>query len=234
MFIFWLYGKWVFQVLNQVKIKGRENLPYRQADDGKKSLKTAQRTKILFVANHLTLVDSWLLGISLINLKEFLFYGEVIPYNAPEFGNFLGSPLWRWLFKLSRTIPVERGGRDRQKMERVFAEYKAALEHGTLLLFLGGRRSKDGEVGECVSGVSETVLRYQPTVVPIWLEKNIQKIMPLSMGNKLGINFFLLRRGYRGLVKIGQPLEFNGSSRREEVGKKLAEAIIALKEPLSN
>lgn len=236
----WLYGKWVFRILNRVKIEGRENLPYRDENNGKKSLGAlCRKIGFLIVSNHLTLLDSLLIGISVVSFREILFYGEVIPWHTPDGKNFFSNPLIAFIMRLLRCIRTNRRPKTEAEREEAYDNYRQALSRGNLEIFLEGTRSKNGEIGNHTNAVAETVYRFYPPVIPIYIEKNVQKIMPLSMGSKIGLNFFFLRRGHRSLIRIGKTMEFDETefgkydpNKRKEVcekfGQRIREEIIKL------
>ena len=62
------YSIYVFFVMNQVVIKGRANIP--------------RTTRVLFVSNHATFIDSFLIGMAIINIEDFFFNYRRIPWNA--------------------------------------------------------------------------------------------------------------------------------------------------------
>lgn len=212
----WLWGHYIFRIKNRVKIVGRENLP--------------RDTGILYVSNHLTLIDSFIIGPAVVSLWEILFFPKRIPWNTPDRNNFLKHKVWKHLFNLLKNIPVSRdGGRHTiQAQIRLFAK---ALKNGNVVLFFEGTRSRSGEIGNCVPGVAETVRTANPKyVVPILLE-GIQPIMPIEGGFK----YSAICSGHKGQITIGKPINFSvldsdkPSLARKEIGRKIRQAVLDLK-----
>jgi 1-acyl-sn-glycerol-3-phosphate acyltransferase len=205
----WLYALWVFRVINRVEIIGRENVPRTQ--------------NVLYVANHQTLVDSFLVGMSVARLTDIILHPSLVPWNAPDQKNFFGKHLFRWIFQHLKNIPVTRGQQGKKSMLKQLEQFGSKLKHGTLLLFFEGTRSRDGGIGDCKAGVAEIILKHKPVVIPILLE-NIQPIMPIEIGFK----FFSLRWFKRGCLTIGKPIKFNGCSTRKDVAKMVRQAVLEL------
>lgn len=211
----WLYAFFVFQIINRVKIIGRENVP--------------RTTNVLYVSHHLTLIDSFLVGLSVFRLTDIILHPSLIPWNAPDHKNFFDRPLFRWIFGHLKNIPVIRGLREREAMFKQLEQLGTKLKNGTLVLFFAGTRSRDGNVGDCKVGVAEIIYEYKPIVIPILLE-NIQSIMPIEKGFK----FFSLSWFNRGRVIIGKPIQFNGcieqprNQARKKIAKMVREAVVEL------
>src|SRR3989339_400195 len=90
----WLWAYYIFRIKNKVEIIGRENIPHS--------------TNALFLSNHQTLIDSFLIGLVTVSFWETLFHPERIPWNAPDRTNFLTHRVWKHLFQLLKNVPVER------------------------------------------------------------------------------------------------------------------------------
>lgn len=188
----WLYAWWNFKVINHVRIIGRHNLPA-----GKR------RRGMLFVSNHQTLGDSFLIGLAVAKLWDIVLYPSRVPWNAPAKENFFSKPLYRWLFKFLNNVPVIRGQQSPGLFRRQMQKLAEALHRGCLLLFFEGTRSRTGQIGECKRAVAYFIYHYQPTsVVPIRLV-DIRQIMPIELGYK----FFNLNWRRKGALIIGKPLD---------------------------
>jgi len=217
LFFGWLWGLYIFRFLNKVEVVGRENL-----------LRT---TGILYLSNHQTLIDSFLIGACVLNFWEILFYPRRVPWNAPDKGNFFKHLIGRYVFSLLKNIPVTRKTRNRQVMQEQIDKFCQAIDDSNLVLFFEGTRTRTREIGECKAGVAKTILEAKPKyIVPIWLD-GIQPIMPVDAG----FNFTKIKWGHRGRIVIGQPVVFadlyqlpdNGNTRRL-VAQRVRDSVMAL------
>ena len=128
--IAWLWGFYIFRIRNKVKIIGRENLPHD--------------TNILYLSNHQTLIDSWLIGISVVSFREILFFPSRVPWNAPDRGNFFRHWLGKYVIKLLKNIPTVRHMRNHDAILQQLKLFTDVLENSNLVLFFEGTRSRDG------------------------------------------------------------------------------------------
>jgi len=103
---------------------------------------------LLVCANHLTLIDSFLIAWGLAPAWRFLVDFDALPWNTPEETNFGTTPLRRLLIYFAKCIPIRRGG-SREDVAAVLARLTYALGRGELvLLFPEGGRSRTGRVSE--------------------------------------------------------------------------------------
>jgi len=103
---------------------------------------------LLICANHLTLVDSFIVAWALRGPLSYLIDFDSLPWNTPEETNFAQTPLRRLLVYLGKCIPIRRGG-DRGEVARVLERIRHALERREVaLLFPEGGRSRTGRVEE--------------------------------------------------------------------------------------
>ncbi len=213
--IVWFYGYYIFRIRNKVKIIGQKNLP--------KSVNT------LFLANHQTLMDSFLIGVSVISLKELIFNPIRLPWNAPDKDNFFHNKIMKNIMGLLKTIPVIRNSKrkkntDNNIIKKQIKRFCSALRHSNLLLFFEGTRSRTKKIGKCKFGVTEAVRIAKPKyVVPILLH-NIHDIMPI----KVGFNWFKIGRNKEGFIVIGKPVDFSDLyclSKDQEVRMLISERI---------
>ena len=65
---------------------------------------------LLICANHLTLIDSFLIGQALSSSFRYLIDFDSLPWNVPEESNFANTRLNRVLAYLGKCIPIRRGG----------------------------------------------------------------------------------------------------------------------------
>lgn len=222
MLLAWLWGYLVFRVINRIQFVGQENIPSGE--------------KILFVSNHQTLIDSWLIGPAVVRFWEIIFYPSRVPWNAPAQENFYASAWHRFLFRLLKTIPTVRGQQSRRQLIEQFRRWEDVLSTGRVLLFFEGTRTRTGEINACKGGVADLIYRCRPVVVPIYLE-NINAIMPLTDDSRISLKkFFALKSGMRGRLIIGAPIQFGGlldeeknSLLRKKIGETVRQAVVALK-----
>jgi 1-acyl-sn-glycerol-3-phosphate acyltransferase len=111
-----------------------------------RSLRGASSTPLLVCANHLTLVDSFLVGSALGSWWWYVLHFPSLPWNTPERVNFGRTRLMRALVYLMKCVPVERGG-DRREIARVLARITYLMARGEVgLIFPEAGRSRTGRV----------------------------------------------------------------------------------------
>jgi len=184
----------VLKILNHVEIKGRENLP-----------KGKNRRRMMFPTNHQTLIDSLVTGFGLTSLWDLLFYQKRIAWNAPDRKNFFKKGFFKFFFGLLKNIPIDRGLNCLEDIENQIQNCGAVLKEDNLIVFFEGTRTRDGLIGRCKRGVAKTILEFNPDhIIPITLI-GINNIMPVEVG----FNFWKVRRGFKGKMIIGKPLDFS-------------------------
>ncbi len=192
--LFWVMyflGVYIFKIRNRIKVEGRHNLP--------------QGSRILYLSNHQTLIDSLLIGINVISLKDLAFRQKRIPYNAPDKNNFFSHRIGKHFIRLLKNIPVQRDLRSPKAIERQIRSFCKILQDNNLVLFFEGTRTRNGQIGECKQGIALTILQAKPDyVIPITLI-GVQPIMPISSG----FNYRKIYFGHRGKMIIGKPIDFN-------------------------
>jgi hypothetical protein len=101
---------------------------------------------LLVCANHLTMVDSFLIAIALASPWWYVAHFAALPWNTPERDNFSRTWWLRIAIYVMKCIPVERGG-DRREIGRVFERFSYLLSRGDAgLIFPEGGRSRSGRV----------------------------------------------------------------------------------------
>ena len=189
MLLMWVVGKIIFHVLNRIKVFGRENL------NG--------RGNVLFISNHFTLIDPFLICPNVTSFWQFAFNGRLAPWSAAARENFFDRRARRFFFSRMKCIPVDRNLRTESAINNQVKQYVEALADSSLLIFFEGTRSRDGKIGECKIGVPKTILAANPKIIPIKLV-GVQPIMPISFGSKVKIRG--IRFGHRGQMIIGKPI----------------------------
>jgi len=114
---------------------------------------------LLVCANHLTMVDSFLIAVALASPWWYVAHFAALPWNTPERDNFSRTWWLRIATWVMKCIPVERGG-DRREIGRVFERLSYMLSCGDVgLIFPEGGRSRSGRVDATAStyGVGRVV-----------------------------------------------------------------------------
>jgi 1-acyl-sn-glycerol-3-phosphate acyltransferase len=194
----YILGIYIFKIVNQIEIIGKENIPHNSKH-------------ILYVSNHLTFIDSLLIGIGLISVWNIFFSQKRIPWNAPDHANFYGNRLGAIFMRLLKNVPVER--ENNTLINSIIEDFVKVLKNGSLLLFAEGGRTKNKEgefMDQCKYGVAKTILTMiqdEPLfkVVPICLDPKIRNIMPKEIGQK----YFKIKSGVRGNMIIGKSIDFS-------------------------
>ena len=175
---------------NFARVRGRDNIPRRGQG-------------VLFVANHTTMYDSFLIGVA-------AYFPEIIIYPSLPFVNFAARENYfrnwfsRALFSLLRTVPVER--RDYPWLMRKYVEY---LQHRNLLVFYQGTRSDD--LGLIKDGPAYAIAhtRSPITVIPVY-HQGIGRIFSRGGPKTRGVWRWLPRSLFRRpMVMFGRPIDFS-------------------------
>ncbi len=101
---------------------------------------------LLICANHLTLIDSFLIAWALAPSWRYTLRFDLLPWNVPERTNF-SSGFWSALLTyLAKGIPITRGG-NRRDVAEVLGRVSHLLARGELaLIFPEGSRSRSRRV----------------------------------------------------------------------------------------
>jgi 1-acyl-sn-glycerol-3-phosphate acyltransferase len=137
---------------------------YRIADIGAvraqyRQIRAHSDSPLLVCANHLTLVDSFLVAWALGSGCYLFRHPDELPWNTPESTNFGKTWLSRILIFVTKCIPITRGGA-REDIGVVLERVKYLLTNGeTALLFPEAGRSRSGRVEEAAAawGVGRVV-----------------------------------------------------------------------------
>lgn len=109
-------------------------------------LRAESRAPLLVCANHLTLVDSFLVAWALGSPLFYLRHYAALPWNVPEERNFAAAWWSRALVYTMKCLPIRRGA-DRKEAARVLARLAYLIGGGDVgLLFPEGGRSRSGRV----------------------------------------------------------------------------------------
>ena len=103
---------------------------------------------MLVCANHLTMVDSFLVAWALGSGSYWVTHPDELPWNTPEAKNFAKTRTARALIFLAKCIPISRGGA-REGVAEVLDRVRHLLQNGeTALIFPEAGRSRSGRVEE--------------------------------------------------------------------------------------
>jgi hypothetical protein len=112
----------------------------------------------IICSNHLTMVDSFILGYAIFSLSQHITGYKKLPWNLPERRNFQSNIILTVLCYLSKCIPINRGG-SREKMKESLDKCVYLLNNGhNIMIFPEGRRSRTGRVDK--EGFSYGVGRF--------------------------------------------------------------------------
>lgn len=100
----------------------------------------------IMCANHLTMIDSFILSYASFSLLQHATHYRKLPWNLPERRNFQSNIVLAVLCYLTKCIPVDRGG-SREKAKQLLDQCIYLLRHGhTIMIFPEGGRSRTGRV----------------------------------------------------------------------------------------
>ncbi|MBA7566858.1 1-acyl-sn-glycerol-3-phosphate acyltransferase [subsurface metagenome] len=156
----------LLKLLTRCQVKGRENIP--------------SQGPLLIIANHLSLADPPLLGVSLGRKVIFMAKKELFRFRL--IGYFIGS---------LGAFSVHRGQLDRKAMRQA---YQVLADGLTLVMFPEGTRSRSGRLRPAFPGPALIAMRSGAPILPVGII-GTEKIRGVT---------WLLRRP-RITVNIGSP-----------------------------
>lgn len=111
-------------------------------------IRAESKAPLLICANHLTMVDSFLIAWALGSGSYWLSHPDELPWNTPEQTNFGRTRLQRFLIFVAKCIPITRGGA-REDVGGVLERVKYLVARGeTVCIFPEAGRSRSGRVEE--------------------------------------------------------------------------------------
>ena len=172
------------------QVSGKENMP--------------RHTACIIVANHVNLLDSPILGVSLgrrvyFMAKGDLFYSRIIGWLAKQFGAFSVSK-----------------GRLNRRAGRTALELLANSQ--VLIIYPEGKRSDDGKLGQAYSGAALLAVKSGAPIVPVGISGTRQLV---------GKKWFFKRP--KITLNIGQPFTLSASHdklSREETARLTHEVMM--------
>jgi 1-acyl-sn-glycerol-3-phosphate acyltransferase len=118
----------------------------REARERFRRLRRGSPGGVLVCANHLTMVDSFVIAWALAPAWWYVLHYASVPWNTPERENFARTWPMRVLVYVMKCIPVSRGG-DRREVGRVLARFTWLVSRGEVgLMFPEGGRSRTSRV----------------------------------------------------------------------------------------
>jgi hypothetical protein len=107
---------------------------------------SASKVPLLVCANHLTMVDSFLVAWALAPTWHYAMHYDDLPWNVPERKNFASNWWERFSAWVMKCIPITRGG-PRAEVAAVLDRVTSLTARGELaLIFPEGGRSRSGRV----------------------------------------------------------------------------------------
>ena len=197
----------IMRTLFGVQTHGREHLP--------------ETGPYILAPNHVSHLDPFAIGAALPPERLIdLYWGG---WTGAAFSNVVT----RFVSRHAQVVPVDPEGGPLSSL--AFAA--ALLKRGkNLVWFPEGERSRTGELQEFQAGIGMLIARFQPAVVPVWIE-GAHSALP--RGGRLP-------RLQRITVTFGSPIEASellgdGTARQpEEIVKKLRDRLVKLQPPHSS
>lgn len=181
-----------------------------------KRLRSGSSSPLLVCANHLTMVDSFLIAISLGSPWTFISRYASLPWNTPDRENFANTWSSRILVYLLKCVPVNRGG-DRAEIGQVLKKITWLLSIGEVaLIFPEGGRSRTGRVDtEAVTYGIGRIVRALPgcQVLCVYLRGDRQESYTATpaKGDRFRVRLRTMepktmQRGLRGSLDISRQI----------------------------
>jgi 1-acyl-sn-glycerol-3-phosphate acyltransferase len=165
---------------------------------------------VVFVSNHVSFVDIWVLAGLLPGTVRFLAKRELL--NVPIFG---------WAMRSAGHIPIDR--KNRQAAVDACGEAGMKIRQGTSAIVFGeGTRSRTGQLLPLKKGAFVLAIQAGVPVVPVYLEGTFQ-VLPKG-------TVFLKRRPIQ--MRIGEAIGTTGLTYadRDALSARCREALVALRD----
>lgn len=204
----------LLKVTGRIKILHPERFPRRKEN-------------FLLVSNHPSLIDP--VAILYLFFPDVLFHPlKVVPFHAPDVKNFYNPWYFFWIRPFS--VPINRSEGKISSSRRM----KKLLENGKRIIlfpeggrtdskervkFLYGKRGK--RIRKLTQGAGWLAVNTGVPVIPVWIE-GTDKFLP----NTPNIRLVFPKFWKRILIKIGNPLKFEGSP--EEATEKIEKILLDL------
>ncbi|MCD6500128.1 MAG: 1-acyl-sn-glycerol-3-phosphate acyltransferase [Deltaproteobacteria bacterium] len=164
----------LFRILNRTKTYGRN--------------KVGQERNTLILANHRTMIDSYLIG-HLTSWPWSLLKPYVLPYHPAAEENFYRNKVIGWFSARWKCLPVRRGVRD----FRALAMMTEALPSSHMVIFPEGGRSRTGELLRGRPGTGKLIRDTHCKAVPCYV-RGMNNVLPIGKArprlfNKISLIF---------------------------------------------
>jgi 1-acyl-sn-glycerol-3-phosphate acyltransferase len=179
----------------KVTVTGKENVP---------------PGPVVFVANHVSFVDIWVLVAFLPGRVRFLAKREL-----------LQVPIFGWAMRSAGHIPIDR--KNRKAAVDACGEAGMQIRNGTSAIVFGeGTRSRSGEMLPLKKGAFVLAIQAGVPVVPVFLQ-GTYKVLPKG-------TIFLRRRPIS--MRIGPPISTAGLTYadRDKLAGRCRQALVALRD----
>ena len=178
---------------------------------------------LLICANHLTLVDSFLIGWALGGPSYYIRHYARLAWNVPERSIFAVGFLLRISAFILKCIPIARGGR-RSDVAGTLAEVAYVLRRGeTALIFPEGGRSRSGRVELAAAAVGVgRIFRSVPgcRVLCVYLR---------GRGQHSWSNFPMWGERFRAAIRTIEPKSEGGGLRASrDVARQITAALMEM------
>ena len=187
---------------------------------------------LILISNHPSLVEPILLPA--LFFRGYIFHPfKFTPWSTPDRSNYYDR--WYWFWTRPRAVPVDR--KDKREELKAFFKLKEILTSGGTVVFFpeGGRTFKGEEffysqkgkkLRMLKEGTGLLVTKTQATVLPVWVE-GTEDVLPNSPDpDKLYYTFPRIWK--KMIIKIGEPLKFDPSNKKEEITQKLVISLLKL------
>ena len=189
---------------------GRKNLAANRLEVRQSGGENIPEGPAVFVSNHVSFVDIWVLVGTLPGTVRFLAKRELL--NVPIFG---------WAMRSAGHIPIDR--KNRSAAVDACGEAGMLIREGTSAIVFGeGTRSRTGELLPLKKGAFVLAIQAGVPVIPVFLEGTYE-VLPKG-------TIFLRRRPIQ--MRIGEPISTAGLSYadRDALGARCREALVALRD----
>ncbi|MBN2724627.1 MAG: 1-acyl-sn-glycerol-3-phosphate acyltransferase [Deltaproteobacteria bacterium] len=155
-FISWVY----FFVLNRTEIKGGKNITHKK--------------NTLYLSNHQTMIDSFLIGTA-ISFPALFLKPSLLPWHPAAEENFFRNSFQSFFSNMWKCIPVRRGQHDFHALELM----ENALKNSTMLIYPEGSRSRTGEISKGRPGTGKLIHDTKCTCIPVRI-RGMENILPIG------------------------------------------------------
>ena len=194
---FWFY----FRVLNRTTVLGHEHI--------------GEHRNTLLLSNHQSMIDSFPVAMFAFYPRSLL-KPHLMPWHPAAEENFFKNRLVRWMATHWRCIPVRRGRRDLNALNRMME----VLPGGVLTLFPEGTRSRDSSIGKGRPGAGFVIMGTKPRVIPVAID---------GMHDLLPIGSWFPRIFKRIYVSYGEPVDYSdhlGEPRTRETAQAIVDQVM--------